>query len=234
MAKIKYSALVSDMRNKLNGSVMSANRYGSYVRNKVTPSNPQTVEQQDARFMFGDLSAAWRGLTQPQRESWIEGAKNFPFTDIFGDTKTLSGQSLFIKLNSNLEKIGQPRILTAPLPGNTPPLPFADLGAAQGVTYSSGSIQIGYGFQEEPAGYTQVVYVTDPVPAGINFVKNRFRLFGTAGEAGLDAITVVPLKGSYLERFGQPQTGSRIFARTAWINNATGEQSAPVELVGTV
>ena len=42
MAKILTTAIVADIRNKLNGSVFSKNRYGAYVRTKVTPVNPQT------------------------------------------------------------------------------------------------------------------------------------------------------------------------------------------------
>ena len=42
MAKIKMTAIVADMRNKLNGSVFSRNRGGAYIRTKVTPINPQT------------------------------------------------------------------------------------------------------------------------------------------------------------------------------------------------
>src|SRR4051794_38926446 len=120
MAKIKYSALVSDMRNKLNGSVMSQNRYGSFVRNKVTPVNPQTSYQQAARQSLGNLSSSFRELTAGQIAAWNRSGVNFPFTDIFGDIKHLSGQTLFVKLNANLEKVNSPRILQPPLPVGFP------------------------------------------------------------------------------------------------------------------
>lgn len=232
MAKIKYSALVSDMRNKLNGSVMSANRYGSYVRNKVTPVNPQTILQQQARQLFGALSSSWRSLTQVQRESWIEGAKNFPFTDIFGDTKHLSGQSLFIKLNSNLEKVGLARINAAPTPLGFDELDYA-LADGEDVTVNgAGEVSLPIEWEAQP-GFTGVVYLTDPVPAGISFVKNRFRLYGTIGDISTVGQETVPLHGNYNEMFGAPQAGTRVFARIAFIRNASGEQSTPIELVST-
>ena len=49
MAKILMTAIVADIRNKLNGSVFSKNRYGAYVRTKVTPVNPQSTAQQNTR-----------------------------------------------------------------------------------------------------------------------------------------------------------------------------------------
>ena len=126
MAKIKYSALVSDMRNKLNGSVMSANRYGSYVRNKVTPVNPQSIYQQNARQVLSNLSSGYRNLDRSQISAWNSSGTNFPFTDIFGDVKHLSGQTLFVKLNANLLKVGKSQINVPPLPQSFPDLSISD------------------------------------------------------------------------------------------------------------
>ena len=63
MAKIKLSAIVSEMRGKLNGSVFSKNRGGAYIRTKVTPVNPQSLAQGLVRATLTNLSQAWRGLT---------------------------------------------------------------------------------------------------------------------------------------------------------------------------
>lgn len=233
MAKIKYSALVSDMRNSLNGSVLSKNRYGSYMRNKITPVNPQTVAQQNARAIFGNISKAWRGLAQIARNSWINGAKNFPFNDIFGDQKILSGQALFIKMNSNLEKLGLPRITNAPAPGDMP-----DFNLGQDVDLSTplgGFAFNDTNFTEEPVvpvGFSLAVYMTDPVPAGINFVKNRYRftLVGVTRNLN-DEGQLIPTAGSYESIFGPINSKERVFIRYALVNNATGEQGVPREAV---
>src|SRR5437867_2761155 len=116
MAKLLFTAVVADMRNKLNGTVFSKNRYGAYARTKVTPVNPQSTAQQNQRNTLSTNSAAWRGLTEAQRQSWIDGAINFPTTDIFGNSKILSGQALYVKFNNNLASIGVAPIDTAPTP----------------------------------------------------------------------------------------------------------------------
>ena len=51
--KIKWGALVVDGRGKLGGHVAAQNRGGSYLRTKVTPSNPQTTFQTGVRSMGG-------------------------------------------------------------------------------------------------------------------------------------------------------------------------------------
>lgn len=232
MAKIKYSALVSDMRNKLNGSVMSKNRYGSYVRNNVTPVNPQSLAQQQQRQIFGSLSQAWRGLTETQRESWISGSKNFPFNDIFGDQKFLSGQTLFIKLNANLEKIGEDRILLAPKPSGG-----GDVSGVGSIEYdhTTGGFAVRNGDYVVPAGHQIVTYITPPIPAGINFVKNRFRLAGSGVTEEAPGFIWLNLdSGDYISKYGMPAPGSKVFCRVALVNTATGEQGAPMEFMTVV
>lgn len=230
MAKIKFSALVSDMRNKLNGSVMSKNRYGSYVRNKVTPVNPQTSFQQVARQQLASLSSQYRGITVAQRNSWINGAANFPFTDIFGDVRHLSGQTLFVKLNTNLLNAGSPVITAAPLPVGIPELVIEDVQATQaaGVLVS---LEIALSALVVPAGFALAVYATPPTPASIQFVKNRYRLIGTAPVAAgvADVLTL------YSDRFGTAANADeQIHVRVALISTTTGQAGVPSGKAGIV
>lgn len=229
MAKIKYSALVSDMRNKLNGSVMSANRYGSYVRNKVTPVNPQSVHQQNARQRFGALSSSFRDLTLAQIKAWNNEAKNFPFTDIFGDTKHLSGQSLFVKLNSNLEKVGQPRISNPPTSEGFPEF-FVEGLTADLDNGATNEIVLMTSLAAVPAGYSLAIYATESVSRSINFVKNRFRFLGTFAAA----TGAVDITDEYVERFGDPLGDQVIHIRCALVSNESGQQSTPSSVSSTV
>lgn len=114
MAKIKYSALVSEMSGKLNGSVMAKNRSGNYVRTKITPVNPQTVFQTAVRNRLAGNSALWRGLTEDQRLAWNGAVNDWTSTNIFGDTVKPSGQNLYIKVNNNLLNVGSPRVSLPP------------------------------------------------------------------------------------------------------------------------
>lgn len=223
MTKVKFSALVSDMRNKLNGSVLSKNRAGNYIRNKTTPVNPQTAFQQAIRQQLGSLSQQWRGLTQSQRQGWINSAPNFPYYDIFGDRRELDGKSLFVKLNMNLLNAGQAVINDAPLPGSVPEIAFttgvAQVGGAVSVTINQATI---------PAGFAVQVHVTPPIPASINFVKNRYRLLTSSTSATAGVIT---LTADYEGRFGElvaGNVGERVHYKLQVVNLETGQLGVPV------
>lgn len=230
MAKIKWSALVSDVRNSLNGSTMARNRYGSYMRNKVTPVNPQTSFQMQARQILGNLSSSFRELTLQQINAWNAAAINFPFTDVFGDIKHLSGQTLFVKLNANLEKIGKPRISNPPLSQGFPELAIEDF-TAELTAGELSTLEIAINQAVVPAGYTLVVYATPSVSKSISFVKNRYRMLTQPAEA---VAGVVDIKDSYVNRFGQPIEDEVIHVRVALISNTSGQQGVPLTAQSSV
>lgn len=221
MAKIKTTAIVADIRGKLNGSVFSKNRGGAFVRTKVTPSNPQTSYQAAVRSILGGLAQGWRSLTQAQRDAWNSAVSNYTGTDIFGDIKTPSGINLYTKLNANLAEVGMAYI-------NTPPLPQ---GAAS-VTELSGSadisslnITVDAGAGNVPASNAFVIRATAPQSPGKKFLKGKYR-----------NITVIaagsPMQNNiwadYVARFGTPVAGQKIGVECYMVNTATGEKSPSI------
>ena len=224
MAKVKYSALVSDMRNKLNGSVLSKNRAGNYIRNKVTPVNPQTAAQQANRQQLGSMSSAWNGLTESQRQSWRGAVASFPYTDIFGDRKELDGKSLMIKLNLNLLNAGQSQISSAPASVAIP-----ELGITSGTATVANGVELLITPSTVPVGFSLLVYATPPVNGGVYFVKNKYRLLGTAtATAG-----AVDLQALYDAKFGAlsaGDVGKAVSVRCALVSNTTGQLGVGVDI----
>jgi len=218
MAKVKFSALVSDMRNKLNGSVFSKNRAGSYLRNKVTPVNPQSTAQVNVRNRFTVLSQNWRGLTDAQRLSWAAAVDSYKRTDIFGDLKTPSPLNLYMRINGNLQIVDVTPIDTAPVAGDTPQL----TGLQASGIISASEIQIDTNEGAVPANTAYVVDATPPVSAGVSFVKSQFRTIQI-----LDAGTAMPADvwNNYVDRFGTPLAGQKVFIRVVAIDKTTGLRS---------
>lgn len=201
--KIKYSALVSDARGKLNGSVASRNRYGNYLRNKMTPVNRRTSFQQANRAIFGAMSAHWNAISEAQRTAWRNYANDNPYTDIFGDQKTLQGNSIFTGINTLLLNAGLPAL-------DIPDLTDVDLPH---ITLSIETLSP-TAFDIEISSNTTdaekiVVYATPPVSAGKMFLKNDYRIV-----ASLDVADFVANEYDFLQdytaRFGAPVDGSRI------------------------
>lgn len=223
MGKIKYSALVQEMRNKLNGSVASKNRYGNYFRNKTTPVNPQTSFQQNQRARLSSVSQAWGGLTDAQRQSFATLAQNHPFRDIFGDTMTYDGKAMFSKVNLNLLTAGQALISSA--------VPFVEVPfvAVDGVTATvADGATVELSVQTAPVGFTVIVECTPPLPATVNFVKNRYRSLGAQSVATGE----IDLQSAYATRFGAPTSadvGKRIHVRVFLVSNTTGQVSIASE-----
>lgn len=221
MAKVKFSALVSEMRNKLNGSVFSKNRAGNFLRNKVTPVNPKTSFQSDVRANLATHSSAWKGLTEAQIAGWNEAAKNFPYTDIFGDTKYLSGFNLYVKLSMNLQIAGVAAISQPPAPLTTIPIALVSITAAAGV------ITLSIGPTTVPADQVYVVEMTPGVSPGRNFLKNFYRQITVIDEGTSTASFNVT--AAYTARLGTPDVGTRVGVRVYSINKDNGQATPAAE-----
>lgn len=227
MAKIKFSMIVSDMRNKLNGSVFSKNRAGSYVRNKVTPVNPQTSFQNAVRGALTAASQSWRTLTQSQRDAWQGAVQNFTKTDIFGDIKTPSGINLYNALYLNASTLGAVPLTTPPPLSSSPGVP--DIGLT--VDSAPQTFTITSGLGAVPAGEDWVIFGTNGQSAGREFVKNQYRVVTVlAGGTALPYAGITP----YTNKFGALVAGTKVGVKVKAIDNTTfvaGPSSTALEIV---
>lgn len=215
MAKLKLSAIVSEMRGKLNGSVFSKNRGGAYVRTKVTPVNPQTLAQGNVRAALTNLSQAWKSLTEAQRLAWNSAVSQFTSTDIFGDIKTPSGINLFNKLNLNLSAISEAPISVPPLAVSVGYFDSLTVAAAAGA----GTIAATFSAVGESADQTVIVEATPCLSPGKSFVKSEFRQIGTfAGTAA----SPQALGAMWSAKFGSLVAGQKVFIRLKFVDKNTG------------
>lgn len=215
MAKIKLTAIVSEMRGKLNGSVFSKNRGGAYVRTKVTPVNPQTLAQGNVRAALTNLSQSWKALTEAQRLAWNSAVSQFTSTDIFGDIKTPSGINLYNKLNLNLAAIGEAPISVPPLAVSVGYFDTLAITAAAGA----GTIAVAYTTVGASVDQTVIVEATPCMSAGKNFVKSEFRQIGTfAGSAA----SPQSIGAMYVAKFGALVAGQKVFIRLKFVDKNTG------------
>lgn len=215
MAKIKLSAIVSEMRGKLNGSVFSKNRGGAYVRTKVTPVNPSTVAQGSVRAALTSFSQGWRALTQAQRDAWNSAVANWATTDIFGDIKNPSGINLYNKLNLNLFNAGQSAIATPPLPASVGFFDSLTLTAAAGTP----ALSAAFTATGLAAGQTVIVEATPMLSPGINNAKSKFRKISTFAGGTASPANIL---AAYTGKFGALVAGQKIIVRLKAIDDTTG------------
>lgn len=220
--KIKWGALVVDGRAKIGGQVASKNRAGAYMRNKVTPVNPQTSFQTTVRNRLATFAQAWRGLTAAQRSAWNAAVSAFAKTDIFGDLKNPSGFNLYVRLNANIAKVGGDPISSPPVPTSV------DQYSAPVLTYVSGVDALSLAFQAtagDSEGY--VVMATPPLSPGVSFAKSEFRQI-TQG----DTMAVSPLNilAAYTAKFGAlGEVGTKIFVKLVPVGVTTGIEGTAVQ-----
>lgn len=218
MAKIKFGMMMTDARGKLGGQVFSKNRGGAYIRTKVTPSNPQSQAQAQVRSNLGTLSASWNALTALQIAGWNGAVNDWQSTDIFGDIKKPTGKNLFVKLglnclnnglavnNSAPQKIELPAVneVSATLDAVTGALTIADL-----PIFADGVYQI---------------EATPPVPQGVSFVKNKFRVIASHEQSTAVDFTATT---AYTAKFGSAVGAEKIYFRIRPIGE-NGQAGTPI------
>lgn len=223
MARILYSGVAGvDMSGKVNGSVFSKNKGGSYVRTKVTPVNPKSTAQQNVRNILSTWSQAWRGLTQAQRNGWINQAPFFPYSDRFGFTRQLSGSGLYIKLNANLNFADASGIDDAPAPVAIPAITTLSVAANAGA----GNVVVTFAPSPIPADFSLVIRATPNIGAGRNFVKNKFRNITVAGTGQTTPLIMTTV---YTNVFGVPVIDEKIFIQAFLVSIVTGQTGIPLQ-----
>lgn len=95
MATIQYSALVSGIQGKLNGSILSKGRSGQVLYQKGSPRQEPTSAQLRIRQGFLSSARTWRMLTPEQRADWQTISDANPQTNKFGETWTMPGYQYY-------------------------------------------------------------------------------------------------------------------------------------------
>lgn len=193
--------IFGQMSGSVAGSTFAKNPAGQYVRQKVTPVNPNTVAQQRARSVFADATTIWKnGLTPAQATAWDEYAAVTSRTNVFGNSFNGNGQSWFIGTYGFAENaalvagLSRTDPLVAPAtPGlATSPSPQSCVGIAAGtpgvltVTFANLSGD-GVAGQFDPSDELSLiaVYYAGKPTGSRRFFKGPGRLIGAAiGDSG--------------------------------------------------
>ena len=109
------SALITQASGSIGGFTAGSNKGGLYLRARSIPTNPNSPAQQASRDSMKILVDAWTTiLTFAQRDAWRTYAQNTPVVDVFGDSKLLTGQQMYIRSNSARLTAGKVRIDNGP------------------------------------------------------------------------------------------------------------------------
>ena len=222
MARIKFGMMMTDARGKLGGHVFTKAKSGATIRTKVTPLNPKSSAQSEARSALGANSQAWRTLTETQRLAWNSAAQEVSKTNAFGDTYFPSGKNYFTAVNNNLRNVGSLVILDPPalveMPGLTSVDVDFDLLAEQ--------LDIAPFYVGVDTDIICVCNATSGQSAGRYNFSGKYRKFSGFSLAGLPNNTAI--YDFYVSKFGVPSAGQKVSFEFYLVNQKTGQVSPRV------
>lgn len=180
------SPIFSQASGSLNGMTFSHNRGGMYVRQRATPTDPNSPEQSEVRSIFASLTQAWNmELSAAEIAGWNVYADNVPVIDTMGRTIFLTGLQHYIRSNV-------PRVQAALARVDTPP---GDMVIGQltqptvaAPDVSAGNAAVSFTNTDQWAGATGgalLIFASRPQSATINFFRGPYRLAGLVAGAAM-------------------------------------------------
>jgi hypothetical protein len=193
----------------LAGQTFSHNRAGQYARNRRTPVNPVGTGRRAAiRTAFGAAAKGYAGLSAAQQAAWTSYAASFPITDALGQTITLTGQQMYVSINTQLLNVGAAQT-SAPPVSNV----VASAGVPTLTAVHAGAITLtptGMGAM----GDYQLYAFSAPQSSGVSSMKT----FWQAGHVAGNSVAAIVATTAYTAQFGAVTAGQRIFFKVTPVN----------------
>lgn len=197
--------------NKIGTMVAYVSPYGQCYRAYCVPHDPRTDAQLRQRSTFGDSARRWsRSLTELQREHWDTAAQQTPSHPSLRQYANLSGQLLWVKIDSTLRFLGQPPVEEPPAPVVFGPNPVTSLL----IDYDA-SREIRLRLSVGPLSEDIMVFGQPPCNSGRRKLRRVYYLglLGPATDGQCD------ITAPYTGRFGPPAPGQRVFILTSQHRN---------------
>jgi hypothetical protein len=121
MARIKTSALISDISGKVGGSVFQRNQGGLSLRQQSGKINSNTLRSNIHRVNTSTIQTAWQSLTDDERNLWNTYAIYLGKKQKKNSSLLINGHQLFLNINSLRMDLAPdnglftPAILTTPI-----------------------------------------------------------------------------------------------------------------------
>ena len=219
MAKTRLGIMVGEASGALGATVFSHNRYGTYVRLRAVPVQPNSEYQLNAKETLTKYSQAWSALTDAQRKSWSTWAATNPIIDNLGDKRILTGHVAFIMLNARLRQDEDPQISIPPI--TAPPTALTSMTP----TYTAATDLLSIAFAPSPLGENNALYIWVAVVESTSrkYVKNLYKRLGVTSKN-----TTTPYEADSVPlRFGDVQVGQIVHVKIAVLDRVSGLISQP-------
>lgn len=113
MALLKLGAFITQASGKVGGQSIVNGSQGTYLKNIGNISKVATPRQSVQRNITAEIMSTWRTLTDIERQTWIDQAGKWQFTNRVGEVKFYNAFQTFIYCNQGLAIINRPILKTA-------------------------------------------------------------------------------------------------------------------------
>lgn len=214
MALVKLSAMVSEMKGKLNGSVLQGSPFGQMIRNnKYSKSGTQTVWDMN-KAQLATLASQFRDLSSAQLATWQTQTANYPFIDKFGDSYTPSAFQLYMALNLRLLDNGLSKITSA-----VAPVSITDLTSVSVGWDGTSGLYMYFDTYPDTDVYL-IAYATGNISANRSVANLPYKHLGA--QLAYDTGSLY-FNSAYPARFGFTPADGRIAFSYRLINSNTGQ-----------
>ena len=115
MAVFKFADGVDPFLGRRAGTVFSMNSSGPILRMRRKPIYRRTVINSEIRASFRKVVGFWRGLTEPEKQSWRDVVDDFIRVNPIGEVFRPQGPQLQIEQNQPLSLAGSPQVKSGSL-----------------------------------------------------------------------------------------------------------------------
>jgi len=226
-------SMAGQFSGSLAGVTAGHNKSGYYLRNRSTPTNPQSGRQTAVRNALTSLVQRWNNvLTAAQRQAWNNYAANVPVTNPLGDAINLSGQNWYVSCNAaRLQAITVLSYTTAPV-DDAPTVYNRGDFTTPAATYSEASgLSLAFTAADDWANEDDafmLIYQGLPQNPGRGYFKGPYRLVnGVPGDATTAPTSPSTLAAAFLNIFGYQVTETQLVWTRIVVVRADGRCSAP-------
>lgn len=233
MAIIQYTAIVNQLRGKLNGSQFNKGRTSYTLQSKASQTKQVKGNQSAARSEFAFVQRSWKALPPSTKQAWAQVAANNPDTDRFGQPVTLSGYNKYIQCVLRSRTTGWMPIdppITSPAPAfSFSALSVSNLAFSQssnGNVSASGTISISS--PEMSTDFVISAYMSYPYSAGITqYYNTHVKMWNERSNLNM----VIQFDEDIAGRYPMPQAGQIVEFKfiVIWLGNGVKVQEQVVK-----
>lgn len=227
MARIKYTAIVDNIRGSIGGTTFQRNAYGYTIKSKPNMVNPNTSKQIRQKALFSGVVSEWSKLSAATRTAWENYANAYPEPSRLNPASNIDGYAMFVKWANNRTLYGANFVNTLAV------APLTVILSTNSISFSAGIAEVDI---NEGGGsgvnLTYTVFMSRSLKATESFNPNKLRyITTTSGIAGGTAV----ITAAYLAVFGiQIAVGQRIAIQIKANTATTGKVYQSVAEIQTV